>query len=84
MDGTINITGNFTEEGAISASGTMTINSIDDQMFQSVELDDEDNNFHIQNSYSYGDITECFLLIFIAGVLFWNLILKATSKKNDF
>jgi hypothetical protein len=57
---------------------------IDDRMFQSVELDDQGNNFHVQNSYSYGDITECFLLIFIAGMLFWNLILKATSKKNDF
>lgn len=82
MDGTINITGNFTEEGAITASGTMSLD-IDDQMFQSVMLNDNDNDFYIQKSYTYGDITTCFLLILVAGCLLWAILIKAISK-NDF
>jgi hypothetical protein len=77
MEGTINITGNFTEEGVITAAGTITI---DDETYQLVELSNPANNFYVKNSYSYGDITVCFLLCIIAGTAIWNSILKSLKK----
>jgi hypothetical protein len=45
-----------------------------------IELNDPAHNFFIERQYSYGEITICFLLIAILGVMFWQLLLKIIKK----
>jgi len=45
-----------------------------------VQLSDPAHNFFIDRSYTYGEITICFLLILIVGLRFWELLLKVVKK----
>jgi hypothetical protein len=45
-----------------------------------IETSTPDHNFFIKREYTYGEITVCFLLIAILGVLFWELLLKIVKK----
>lgn len=45
-----------------------------------VVLTNTDDNFYIDKVYTYGEITICFLLFLIFGVIFWELLLKITKK----
>jgi hypothetical protein len=47
-----------------------------------IEMTDPANNFFIDRVYTYGDITQILLLITIAGLMFWNLLIKIFDKKN--
>lgn len=38
-----------------------------------MQLSNTDNNFFIEKYYSYGDITICFLLLFILSIEIWKL-----------
>jgi hypothetical protein len=43
--------------------------------------DNADQNFYIGRSFTYGEITECFLLITVAGLLLWRIVKDEFTKK---
>lgn len=45
-----------------------------------VEMSNPSQNFFLVKKYSYGEITICFLLLTILGVIFWK-VLKDEFKK---
>lgn len=66
--------------GSLYLNGENIITAMDASTTIEVQLADADHNFFLEKQYDYGEITICFLLIILIGMMFWKLLLETIES----